>query len=104
MNGTEALANIHGTKESIADITTLVSSVYNEIWYNVHEDCDLWHDVLETMNGYQEWDDSPIILEDTSPSYESLSEHIEPGFIAAIVKPKYRAFESNYFTVYFRIP
>ena len=31
-NGTEALANIHMTKESIATTTTPMSSVYNKIW------------------------------------------------------------------------
>ena len=43
MSGAEALANIEGTKESIASTTTLKSSVYDEIWYNTHEKCDLWH-------------------------------------------------------------
>ena len=37
INSTEALANIHGTKESITTTTTLMSSVYNEIWYNTNE-------------------------------------------------------------------
>ena len=30
------------------------------------------------MNGYQEWDNLPNILEDTSPNYESVSEHNKP--------------------------
>ena len=80
MSDTEALANIDGTKESITTTTTLASSVYDKIWYNTYTECDLWHDVLETMNGYQEWDDLPNILEDTSPNYESTSEHIKPDF------------------------
>ena len=80
MNGTESLTNIRETKESSATTTALMSSIYNEIWYNVHEECGLWYDVLETMNGYQEWDDPPKILEDTSPNYQSPSEHIKPDF------------------------
>ena len=80
MNGTGALANIHGTKESIATTTTLMSSVYNEIWQDTHEECDSWHDILETMNVYQEWDDLSNVLEDTSTNYEPLSEHIKPDF------------------------
>ena len=31
INGTEALVNIHGIKESITSTTTLMSSVYNKI-------------------------------------------------------------------------
>merc|ERR1712238_195446 len=31
----------------------------DEIWYDTHAECDSWYDVLETMNGYQEWDDPP---------------------------------------------
>ena len=80
MNGTEVLANIHGSKELIDTTTTLMSGVYNKIWYDIHEEYDLWHNVQETMNGYQEWDDQPNIIEDTSPNYESPSEHIEPDF------------------------
>ena len=57
-----------------------MSSIYNELWYNAHEECDLWHNVLETKNGYQELDDSPNILEDTSPNFETPSEHIRPDF------------------------
>ena len=52
MGGTEDLANIYVTKESIATTTTLMPSVYNQIWYNTHEEWDSWHNVLETMNGY----------------------------------------------------
>ena len=103
MNGTEALANIDGTKESIATSTTLTSSVYDEIWYNTHEEYDSWHDILETINVYQEWDDPPNILEDTSPNYESASKHINQIFILVIIKPKYGTFEAGYFTVYHRI-
>ena len=55
-------------------------SVYNKIWYNAHEEYDVWHDVLETMDGYQEWDDPPTILEDTSSNYESPNEYIQPEF------------------------
>ena len=54
--------------------------VYNKIWYDDHDECDLLHDVLEFMNGYQEWNAPPNILEHTSPNYESLSEHTEPDF------------------------
>ena len=57
-----------------------MSTVYNKIWYNTHEECDLWHNVLETMDGYQEQDDLPINLEDTNPDYESPKEHIKPDF------------------------
>ena len=80
MSGTETLANIVGTEESIATTTTLKASVYKEIWYDTNKECDLWHDVLETMNGYQEWDNPPNILEDTSPNYKFASEHIKPDF------------------------
>ena len=62
MSGTEDLVNINGTKESIATTTILTSSVYDEIWYNTHEECNLWYDVPETMNNYQEWDNPPNIL------------------------------------------
>ena len=54
ISGTEDLVNIDGTKESIATTTTLTSSVYDEIWYDTHEKCDLWYDVPEIMDGYQE--------------------------------------------------
>ena len=37
MSGTEALVNIDRTKESIANTTTIMSSVYNKIWYDAHE-------------------------------------------------------------------
>ena len=47
MNCTEALANIHGTIESITTTTTLMSSAYDKIWYNTNKECDLWHDILE---------------------------------------------------------
>ena len=80
MNDTEALAYIHGTKESITVTTALMSSVYDKILYNIREEYDSWHDVLETMNGYQEWNDPPNILEDTSPNYEFSSENIKPDF------------------------
>ena len=80
MNSTEALANINRRKEPITTITILMSSVYDKLWYNTYEECDSWHNVLETMKGYQEWDDSPNILEDKSPNYESQSEHIKPDF------------------------
>ena len=80
MSGTEALANIDGTKESIPTTITLTSSVYDKIWYDIHEECNSWHNILETMKGYQEWDNPPKILEDTSPNYESASEHIKPDF------------------------
>ena len=79
-NSTEALANINVTKELITTTTLSMSTVYNKIWYNAHEEYDLWHDVLEIMDGYQEWDDPPTILEDISPNYESSKEHIEPDF------------------------
>ena len=57
-----------------------MSTTSNKIWYDAHEEYDSWHDVLENMDGYQEWDDSPTILEDTSPNYESLKGYIEPDF------------------------
>ena len=79
-NGTEALANIDLTKESIATTTTPMSAIYNEIWYNAQEEWDSWHNILETMTGYQEWDDPPTILKDTSPNHESPKEHIGPDF------------------------
>ena len=37
MSGTEDLVNIDGTKESTVTTTTLMSSVYDKIWYNTHE-------------------------------------------------------------------
>ena len=80
MSGTEDLVNIDGTKESITTTTTLKSSVYDEIWYNAHEECGSWYDVPETMDGYQEWDNPSTILEDTSPNYKSASNHIKPEF------------------------
>ena len=43
-----------------------------------HGECDSWHNVLETINSYQEWEDTPNIIEDTSPNYESASDHIKP--------------------------
>ena len=48
-NGTAALVNIRVTKELIATTTTHMSTVYNNMWYDAHEDCDLRHYVLETM-------------------------------------------------------
>ena len=101
MSGTKTLANIEGTKELIATTTTLTSSVYDKIWYSTHEECDLWFNVLETMDDYQEWDDQPKILEDTSPMQVNISNWI---FILTIIKPKYKTFKANYFTVYHRIP
>ena len=80
MSDTEDLTNIDRTKESIATTTTLTSSIYDEIWYNTHEICDLWYNIPETLNGYQEWDDPPNILEDTNPNYEFESGHIKPDF------------------------
>ena len=55
-------------------------SVYDEIWYNTHEECDSWYNVPETMNGYQKWDDPPNILGNTSHNYESASGLIKPDF------------------------
>ena len=52
MSGTEDLVNIDETKESTATTTTFTSSVYDEIWYDTHEECDLWYDVLKTMDNY----------------------------------------------------
>ena len=67
-------------KKKIATTTTLTPSVYDKILYNMHEECDSWYNVLETVNGYQKCDNPPNILEYTSPSYESASEHIKPDF------------------------
>ena len=80
MSGTEDLVNIDGTKESIATTTKLTSSVYDEIWYNTYAECDAWYNVPETMDNYQEWDNPPIILEDTSKNNESPKAHIQPDF------------------------
>ena len=80
MSGIENLVNIDGTKESITTTTTLTSSVYDKIWYNTHEECDLQYNVPETMNNYQEWDDPLNILEDTSHNYEFASDHIKQDF------------------------
>ena len=52
MSNTEDLVNIDRTKESIATTTTLTPSVYDEIWYNTHEECNLWYDVPETMDNH----------------------------------------------------
>ena len=79
-NGTETLANTNVTKESITTTTTSMFTPYHEIWYNTHEECDSWHDVLETLDDYQEWNYPPTILEDTSHNNESPKEHIEPDF------------------------
>ena len=80
MSDTEDLVNIGGTKESLATTTTYTSSVYDEIWYNTHEECDSQYNVTETMDNYQEWDNPPNILEDISPNYESASDHIKLDF------------------------
>ena len=79
-NGTETLANVDVTKESIVTTTTSMSTKDDKIWYNAHEECDSWHDVPETMDNYKEWDDPPIILKDTSNNNESQKEHMEPDF------------------------
>ena len=80
MSGTEDLVNIDGTKESIATTTKLTSSVYDEIWYNTYAECDAWYNVPETMDNYQEWDNPPNVLENTSLNYESASDHLKPDF------------------------
>ena len=80
MSGTEDLVNINGIKESISTTTTLTSNVYDKIWYNTHKECDLWYNVPETMDNYQEWDNLPNVLKDTSLNYESASDHIKSDF------------------------
>ena len=57
-----------------------MSTEDDETWYNANEEYDSWQEVPETMDNYQEWDDPPIILEDTSKNNESPKEHIEPDF------------------------
>ena len=81
VNGTEVLANIDVTEESITTKTTSISTIYNKVLYNAHTECDFWHDVLKTMDSYQAWDDPSTILEDVSPNYESPKEYIEPVFL-----------------------
>ena len=68
------------TKESGATTTTLMSTKDDKIWYNVNKEYDSWHKVPDTMDNYQTWDNSPIVLEDTSRNNESTKEHIEPDF------------------------
>ena len=76
---------------------TLTSSVYDKIWYNTHEECDSWYDVLETMENYQEWDNPSNILEDTSPNYEPASDHIKPDFyISDCFEPTISQFITGY--------
>ena len=57
-----------------------MSTKDDETWYNVNEGYDSQHTVAETIDNNQEWDDQPIILEDTSKNNESMEEHIEPDF------------------------
>ena len=79
----EDLANMDVTKESfVTTTTTTTMSTKDEeiIWYNANEEYDSWHEVPETMDNYQEWDDLPIILEDTNKNNESPDDHIEPYF------------------------
>ena len=52
----------------------------DELWFVAHKAFDLWYNNPETMNNYQEWDDPPNILGDTSIISEYLNKHIEPDF------------------------
>ena len=98
MSGIEDLVNIDGTTELIATTTTLTSCVYDKIWYSTHAECDSWYNVPETMYIYQEWDNPPNILEDTSPYYEPASDHIKPDFyIDDCSKPIISPFITRYY-------
>ena len=33
-----------------------MSTKDDKLWYNAHEEYDLWYNVPEIMNNYQEWD------------------------------------------------
>ena len=79
-SGTEDLANMDVTKESVATTITPISTKDNEIWYNTIAKYDSWHEVVKTMNTYQEWDDPSIILEDTGKNNKSPKEYIKPDF------------------------
>ena len=80
INGTETAARIDFTKESIVTTTTSMSIKDDELWFNAHGESDSWCDVPETMDNYQEWDNTPNILGDTSIIDESPKEHIESDF------------------------
>ena len=71
-------ASIDVTKESTVTTTISMSINDDKPWFDAHEEFDLWYDTPETMDNYQEWDDPPIILKDTSKSNESPKEYIDP--------------------------
>ena len=79
-SGTEDLADAEVTKESVPTTTTPMSAKDDEIWYNTIGEYDSWYKVAEIMDNYQERDNPPIILEDTSKTNESPKEHVEPDF------------------------
>ena len=80
IEGTETTANIDVIKESTVTTTTSMSTKGDELWFNAHEDSDSWYDAPETTDNYQEWDDPPNIIGDTTIINKSLDEHIEPDF------------------------
>ena len=79
-SGTEDPANVDVTKKLVATTTTPMSTEDDKTWYNANEENDSWHEVLETMHNFQEWNDPPFILKDTSKN-KSTEEHIEPDFM-----------------------
>ena len=80
IDGTETAASIDFTKESIVTMTVFMSTEDDELWSNVHEESNLLYNVPETMDNYQEWDNSPNILQDTSIISQSPKEHIKLDF------------------------
>ena len=99
----EITTSIHVTKESTVTTTISMSNDDDKPWFDVHKEFDLWYNTPETMDNYKEWEELPNILKNTSIINESLNKHIVPDFILANVKPKYRTFKANYFTVYYWI-
>ena len=75
-----------------------MSTKNNKIWYNANKEYDSWYKVVATMDNYQEWDDPPIILEETSKKMSFQKNILNPSFILTNVELKYGTFEANYYT------
>ena len=70
---------INVAQDSVTTTTTSMSIKDDKTWYDASKEYDLWHEVTETMDNYQEWVDLPTVLRCMDKT-EPINEHIQPDF------------------------
>ena len=66
--------------QELLQVTVSMSHKADESWFDAQKDFDSWHDTLETMDNYDEWDEPPTTYGVVGINNEYTNEYIKSDF------------------------